>query len=232
VLLALAFGFGSAASAAAGCASSDQVLEKRRRLEQMSGGDGACRSGVTEDCYSGPDGTAGRGACKLGQRTCEDGHWGPCNGEVVPTEELCNGVDDDCDGIVDNGFERDGAICFFEGAQGACRTQGRWSCSEDGRSSACDAPVVKPKPETCNGIDDDCDGVVDNDAIPPDQRDCTTGKAGVCNAGTNTCINGQIRCVQNVTPGIEICNGKDDDCNGQVDDDCISEAAARAQGLL
>lgn len=232
VVLALMVGFGTAAAVFAGCASSDQVREKRHRLEEMSGGGGACRTGITEDCYAGPAGTAGRGACKLGRRTCEGGTWGACEDERVPSEELCNGIDDDCDGIVDNGFERDGALCFFQGAKGACRTQGRWHCSEDGRSSSCDAPVVKPQPETCNGIDDDCNGKVDDNAVPADQRACTTGKAGICNAGTNTCVNGQIRCVQNVQPGIEICNGLDDDCNGQADDQCISEEQARAQGLL
>lgn len=230
-ILTLAIGFGVGVATGAGCATSDQVLEKQRRLEEMEGGGKACHSGVTEDCYSGPQGTAGRGACKIGQRACEDERWGACQNEVVPIDELCNQVDDDCDGIVDNGFEREGALCFFKGAKGACRSQGKWHCSDDATSSYCDAPVVKPKPETCNAIDDDCDGETDEDSVPQDKLECTTGKAGVCAAGTNTCVNGKIRCVQKVQPGIEICNKLDDNCNASVDEDCISEEEARKQGL-
>jgi hypothetical protein len=224
-------GFGVGMATGAGCATSDQVLERKRRREEMQGGGRSCHAGVSEDCYSGPKGTAGRGACKLGRRTCDDGTWGACEGEVQPSAEACNRIDDDCDGIVDNGFERDGALCFFKGAKGACRSQGRWHCSEDGKSSTCDAPVVKPQAETCNGIDDDCDGETDEDSVAADSRACTTGKAGVCNAGTNTCVNGKVRCVQNVQPGIEICNGLDDNCNNDVDDDCVTEEEAKKQGL-
>ncbi|MEM6291922.1 MAG: MopE-related protein [Myxococcota bacterium] len=203
------------------CATSDQMLEKQRRRDELDAGP-SCYSGVSEDCYTGPEETAGRGACRLGQRTCENGVWGTCTGEVVPTQDLCNNVDDDCDGIVDNGFEREGALCFLQGAQGVCRTQGRWRCSEDGTQSTCDAPIVKPTAETCNGLDDDCDGEIDEDAVPEDRLACTTGKAGVCNAGTNKCVQGTVRCVQDVQPGAEICNGLDDNCNNTVDEECAA----------
>ncbi len=202
------------------------VLEKQRRHEEMQGG-AQCRSGVTEECYSGPQGTLGRGACKLGERTCEDGSWSECRNEVVPTAELCNRVDDDCDGIVDNGFEREGALCFYKGAKGACRTEGKWRCSADGTSSECDAPLVKPTPEVCDGIDNDCDGEVDEDSVPQAEQACTTGKPGVCNAGTNKCVNGRVQCVQNVQPGMEICNDLDDNCNGVVDEDCVPAEKAK-----
>ena len=158
----------------------------------------------------------------MGQRTCADGAWGECSGQVVASKDICNNVDDDCDGVVDNGFEREGALCFLQGAQGACRTQGRWECSADGTSSTCNAAIVKPQPELCNGIDDDCDGEVDEDAVPADAQACTTGKAGVCNAGTNKCVQSKIRCVQDTQPGAEICNGLDDDCNNSVDEDCAA----------
>ena len=92
------------------------------------------------------------------------------------------------------------------------------------------APVVRPATETCNGIDDDCDGATDDDSIPSDQASCTTGKAGVCGPGENKCVNGKVRCVQNIQPGAEICNKLDDDCDGRVDNDCVSESAARKQG--
>ena len=59
---------------------------------------------LTEPCYTGPDGTAGIGACEMGVRTCdfrELGGFGDCVGDVVPRDEACNGVDDDCDAQTD-----------------------------------------------------------------------------------------------------------------------------------
>ncbi|MBK6917034.1 MAG: hypothetical protein IPH07_06510 [Deltaproteobacteria bacterium] len=216
---------------ALGCATSDQVLEKRLREQELAEGGPTCHERVSEACYTGPKGTSGRGACKAGTRTCDGaGQWGECSGQVLPATESCNRNDDDCDGIVDNGFERDGALCFFKGAKGACRTQGVWHCSADGKESTCDAKVVRPQAETCNAIDDDCDGETDEDSVPVDAQACTTGKSGVCQAGTNKCVNGQTRCVQNIQPGAEICNKQDDDCDGRIDNDCVSESAARKQG--
>jgi len=203
-----------------GCATSDQMLE-RRQLEE---GGSQCRPGIEEDCYTGPEGSLGRGACKAGRRTCsDDGTLGQCGGQIAPSAELCNNIDDDCDGIVDNGFERDGALCEFATAKGVCRTQGKWHCSADGTKSECDAVIIQPQAETCDGLDNDCNGQVDDNSVPQDQQACTTGKAGVCNAGTNTCVNSKVRCVQNVQPGPEICNGFDDNCNNQIDDDCVQE---------
>ncbi|MCX4245704.1 MopE-related protein [Paraliomyxa miuraensis] len=215
-------GFGAALGLLVGfaCATSDQMLEKRRREE----GNTECRPGMAEPCYTGPDGSLGRGVCKGGQRTCkDDGTLGECTSQIVPTAELCNGADDDCDGIVDNGFERDGALCEFANAKGVCRTQGKWHCSADGTKSECDAKIVSPSAETCNGLDDDCDGEIDEDAVPKAELECSTGKAGVCAKGTNTCVNGKVRCVQDVQPGPEICNGYDDNCNNQIDDQCVKQ---------
>lgn len=220
-VLTASLGLGVGLGVGLGCATSDQMLEKRRRDE----GQGTeCRPGLEEDCYSGPDGSLGRGACRAGRRMCnDDATLGECRGQTVPTAELCNGIDDDCDGIVDNGFERDGALCEFATAKGVCRTQGKWHCSADGTTSECDAPIIAPKAETCDKLDNDCDGEVDEDAVPAAEQECSTGKAGVCAAGTNTCVTGKVRCVQNVQPGPEICNGYDDNCNNQIDDDCIKQ---------
>jgi len=217
-------------SVGVGCASSDAMLERKRRRQAIEGGAQQCRPGIEEPCYSGPKETRNRGACTDGKTVCrDDGTLAECSGEVQPSAELCNTLDDDCDGIVDNGFERDGALCFFAGAKGACRTQGKWHCSEDGKSSQCDAKVVKPTAETCNGIDDDCDGQTDEDSIPAAEAKCTTGKAGVCEAGTYQCVNGKKQCIQDVKPGPEICNGKDDNCNNTVDEDCVSAEEAKKQ---
>jgi hypothetical protein len=85
--------------------------------------------------------------------------------------------------------------------------------------------------ETCNGLDDDCDGLVDEDGVcnPPScvtgqTRACYDGPAGsagkgACRAGVQTCSGGLWgACAGQVLPAPEVCNGKDDDCSGAVDD--------------
>jgi hypothetical protein len=66
-----------------------------------------CSAGADRECYSGPAGTSGVGACGPGLETCDaDGRgWGPCVGETLPAPgETCgNGADDDCDGETDEG---------------------------------------------------------------------------------------------------------------------------------
>ena len=56
----------------------------------------ACTDGDTQSCGSAV------GACKPGTQVCHDGVFGPCHGAVGPTDEVCNGIDDDCDDLVDD----------------------------------------------------------------------------------------------------------------------------------
>ncbi|MEI8256274.1 MAG: M23 family metallopeptidase, partial [Deltaproteobacteria bacterium] len=65
--------------------------------------DGQIDDGVSRGCYAGPPGTDGRGICVRGTQPCSAGTWGACGGEVLPREEICNGLDDNCDGNVDEG---------------------------------------------------------------------------------------------------------------------------------
>ena len=64
----------------------------------------ACIAGDRVECYTGPAETRGVGACLAGKRTCmAAGAWGACVGEVLPRAESLNGIDDNCDGIADEG---------------------------------------------------------------------------------------------------------------------------------
>ena len=79
------------------------------RIDVCQCGDPAsCTAGEVRPCYSGPAGTAGIGICTLGAATCrgmlgEFPDWGPCTGDIGPVAEICNGYDDDCDAMTDEG---------------------------------------------------------------------------------------------------------------------------------
>ena len=75
---------------------------------------GRCEPGKKQTCeYEGPAGTENNYPCRAAIRTCdENGKWGPCEGEVLPVYEagvLCNNeIDDDCNGVVNDGTDADG----------------------------------------------------------------------------------------------------------------------------
>jgi hypothetical protein len=79
--------------------------------------------------------------------------------ECLPGPETCNGDDDDCDGRADEDF-RVGQPCGI--GVGACRAATVVTCGDDG-APVCLADPGPPNLEACNGLDDDCDGLVDED---------------------------------------------------------------------
>ena len=171
---------------------------------------GAVDDGLTEPCGSGV------GACVEGTRTCNDGTFGACTGAVGPTAETCNGIDDDCDGQVDNGLTRP---CGSD--VGLC-VSGTETCS-NGSWGAC-AGETPPSTEICDGTnDEDCDGAVDNGCLctANTMRPCGTN-VGACSEGTQTCdSNGSWGpCVGGTGPSPEVCDGVDNDCNNQTDEGC------------
>ncbi len=95
------------------------------------------------------------GTCE-GVETCKPpAGWLGCTAKQ-PGAEVCNGIDDDCDGVVDDGVG-DGKACAIKNDAGTCK--GTLICA--GSAGAwCDGK--NPKVETCNGVDDDCDGTVDD----------------------------------------------------------------------
>lgn len=74
--------------------------------------------------------------------------------------------------------------------------------------------------ETCNGYDDDCDLVLDEDVDFELPADCDTALFGVCAIGTPACIEGEEVCMAIVRPGeqAETCDGIDNDCDDAVDE--------------
>ena len=121
----------------------------------------SCNPGDSRMCYDGGDGTEGVGPCKGGNQTCPaSGVWGDCVGEVVPVPEICgNGIDDDCNGEVDEDVDADG--------------DGYTTCGGD----CCDNPNLCSNPAMVNpgaydvpgdGVDNDCDGLIDDDPAPCD----------------------------------------------------------------
>ena len=149
---------------------------------------------------------------------CADGKL-VCNGVALVCDddagalvELCNGKDDTCDGVVDEGFETKGDSC--DGPDGDECKEGVLEC--DGSGLVC-SDTTGTQPEICNGMDDDCDGSVD-EGDPGGGTPCTVpGAKGVCQQGVTQCQGGKIGCKQTQFGGQEVCNGQDDDCDGNVD---------------
>jgi hypothetical protein len=86
----------------------------------------------------------------IGTARCVGGTFGAC----APPLESCNGADDDCDGMVDDGFECGRGASMS--CTTACGTAGTRTCRSDCSGfGACTAA------EACNGCDDDADGTID-----------------------------------------------------------------------
>jgi len=175
--------------------------------------------------------------------SCADGLDGDCDGRTDDADpdcaacipEFCNGSDDDCDGLTDEDFDTDfdSANCGRCGFACPPRPHGRPDCvlgecdavcepgwrdangsPADGCESRCEASPVSDE-SLCDGVDDDCDGVTDEDFAP-----AASCGAGLCRRA-EMCHRGVTRCVPREPPGDDdaTCDGLDDDCDGATDED-------------
>jgi hypothetical protein len=126
------------------------------------------------------------------------------------------------------------AALFAAGALASCKVdidpnQARFSCTSDKECGS--AYVCRPQLagggicfkagacadiETCNGLDDDCDGAADEEAVEIGTT-CNAGLPGVCANGSVSCEAGEVVCHSILTASPEVCDGLDNDCNGTVD---------------
>ena len=164
--------------------------------------------------------------------------FGDCNddsAQVYPgSMEFCNGVDDNCNGFLDEGLG--GAACTITSALGAC--SGLTEC-QGALGIVCSASMASL--EICDGQDNDCDGAVDE----ADSEGCSTffedkDFDGYGNVLSSLCLCQETGTFSTTTVGdcndlnpqiapgaLETCNALDDDCNGTIDDDDSSGCLIR-----
>ncbi len=170
---------------------------------------------VNEYCVNCANGDGGDGDAADGSLDAAfDGHMGQ-DACVPDGVEVCDGKDNDCDGNVDENTTAEplpqvGDACSSN--VGEC-TAGTLSCTIG--KLVCSGKTAQP--EICDNKDNNCDGTPDN-GDPGGGAICGTD-VGECITGVDHCVNGTVQCVGNVGPQPEVCDGKDNDCDTNFDED-------------
>ena len=190
--------------------------------EVCNGADDNCDGNIDQDedgnplvstCYDGQPDTVDIGPCLEGTQTCEAGEYGDCVGQILPSDEECDEIDNNCDGTVDEEVEN----CCISGDTRACGTsegdceEGEQTCAGSGEWGDCEGGT-DPSDEICDGSDNNCDGQIDEELGE------TTCGLGVCEHTSANCIDGQTAECDPLEGSVdEICDGVDNDCDGTVD---------------
>ena len=155
--------------------------------------------------------TCGLGPCLHTVANCIGGLAQVCDPLAGASVEKCNGQDDNCDGKFDELWPALGTACTA--GLGECQTAGVYVCKGTLLDVVCDAQPGLPASETCDGLDNDCDGKTD------EELGSTTCGLGVCTASVVNCIGGVPQTCTPLPKSTETCDGLDNDCDGKTDEE-------------
>jgi hypothetical protein len=152
------------------------------------------------------------GACKAIYE-CKGGEGWVCPAGY-PGPELCDGKDNNCNDETDEDFPEVGEACDSPADDDQC-AEGLWQCNLEAGTLDCVGDEAQI--ETCNGLDDNCDGQID-ELWPEKGLPCDGPDADECTLGIWICQGEfKLECIGDSNQK-EICDGEDNDCNGMTDD--------------
>jgi hypothetical protein len=185
----------------ADCAAQDAAIHPGAQ-EQCDGLDNDCDGKVDEDLGAL---FCGKGECAHTVKTCLNGQLQTCDPFAGIAFETCDGLDNDCNGLVDEGMG------FVACGKGECFHS--VAICQEGVPVECD-PLEGAGAESCDGLDNDCDGKVDEEMA------LLACGQGLCFHTVASCQGGvEYNCNPFDGAKPETCNSVDDDCDGQIDED-------------
>jgi len=149
--------------------------------------------------------TCGVGACERTVENCVGGTIQTCT-PGAPSAETCDGVDNDCNGDVDDAIAPLASTCGV----GACAATGQKTCVGGQFVDSCQPGT--PISEVCDGLDNNCNGQ------PDEGLGTSSCGVGACQRTVQNCLGAGTQVCTPGAPTAEICDGLDNDCTGQTDD--------------